>query len=59
MSTSLTLETQILDNKVDVKVSGQIDEVKDGKAPAKEVDGQELEFDAIEAQYFNFLKQQG
>jgi hypothetical protein len=32
-------------------------EVLDGKAPSKKNDaGEELEFDDIEAQYFNFLK---
>lgn len=32
-------------------------EVKDGKAPSKKDEsGEELEFDDIEAQYFNFLK---
>lgn len=36
------------------------DKVRDGKAPPmKDDSGNELEFDAIEAQYFNFIKQQG
>lgn len=36
------------------------DKVRDGKAPSmKDDSGNELEFDAIEAQYFNFIKQQG
>lgn len=34
-------------------------QVVDGKAPKIEQDGEELEFDAIEAQYFQFLKQKG
>ncbi|TNE95139.1 MAG: hypothetical protein EP326_15775 [Deltaproteobacteria bacterium] len=42
-----------------VKVLLQSDEVANGKAPSKSEDGTDLEFDAIEAQYFNFLKQQG
>ena len=34
------------------------DQIKDGKAPSmKSESGDELEFDAIEAQYFQFLKQ--
>jgi hypothetical protein len=37
-----------------------VDQVRDGKAPEiKDDDGNILEFDAIEAQYFNFIKQQG
>jgi anti-anti-sigma regulatory factor len=32
------------------------DQVKDGKAPEITEDGETLEFDDIEAQYFNFLK---
>lgn len=37
-----------------------INQVQDGKAPEmKDESGNILEFDAIEAQYFNFIKQQG
>ena len=42
-----------------VKILLQTEEVVGGKAPTKSQDGEELEFDAIEAQYFNFLNQQG
>jgi len=41
----------------EIKILLTPDEVVDGKAPVKKSDdGQELEFDDIEAQYFNFLK---
>ncbi|MCO4794148.1 MAG: hypothetical protein KC493_10565 [Bacteriovoracaceae bacterium] len=42
-----------------VKILINVNDVKDGKAPQKDQDGTTLEFDAIEAQYFNFIKQQG
>ena len=41
----------------EVKLLITPDEVVDNKAPAKkDSDGNELEFDEIELQYFNFLK---
>lgn len=41
----------------EVKILLTLDEVKGGKAPVKKnSSGAELEFDALEAQYFNFLK---
>lgn len=41
----------------EVKILIKPNEVVDGKAPIKtDVDGNELEFDEIEQQYFNFLK---
>lgn len=41
----------------EVKVLLTLDEVKGGKAPEKKnSSGNELEFDALEAQYFNFIK---
>lgn len=47
------------DDKIIAKLL-KADEIKDGKAPlVKDEEGNELEFDAIEAQYFNFLNQQG
>jgi hypothetical protein len=44
-------------NDEEIKVLLTPSEVVDGKAPIKKTDsGEELEFDDIEAQYFNFLK---
>lgn len=42
-----------------VKILLQSSQVINSKAPKIEVDSEELEFDAIEAQYFQFLKQKG
>ncbi len=42
-----------------IKVLLLSDQIIDGKAPRIEQDDEELEFDAIEAQYFQFLKQKG
>jgi len=44
-------------NDKEIKILITPDEVVDGKAPVKKnEDGEELDFDEIELQYFNFLK---
>ena len=45
------------DNDEEIKILIKPDQVIDGKAPIIKSDsGETLEFDDIEAQYFNFLK---